>query len=556
MIRSATLYCGDLTGQKDGASESYNAARAYTFARNNVFTRSFLSDLTATDRNRGLVLDPQNLLDAAFRGGNLSTAKRFDQIKAAGRFLVEEGGISEADALIMNADELMSAALRDSLRKVMDKKSLPNPANPNETIETFVVNPRKLETFKQQPGTKELFALIDDLEVDLADAQSAQNAFDSMLDDVSLQMSPSKAKQAGFTPEQVDRLYATRAFQTVLEFEDPGKAVSKALASERPTIALNKLYQMVNEANYKGGEYTREQALEGLKSAIFNNALRKSNNTAGLPNGDSLQKSIFGQLDGVNPNTKFSMKDFMISKGLATEPEMEEVQRAIKTLRGVEEAFATNNFENVLFKNPSMAKLFYVRIAGATAGAAAQQQLKKFLGMPQMSGGLIAEQTGSDLVQRVLLRGPETQRLKVMTEMFSNPKLLAAMMKEINDKKNADNAMSAIEKVFEPLARQTGRRLPIGIRPAVEEEYTPPEPENRPMNLPQNLPPNNQQGALNPPVQTPTPNSGPALGPVNPQPAAVQTASQGSGPVDRAKFAALFPEDRELLGIGSLMGQA
>jgi hypothetical protein len=244
----------------------------------------------------------------------------------------------------------------------------------------------------------------------------------------------------------------------------------------------------------------------------------------------------------------------MIRKKLATEPEMEEVQKAIKTLRGVEEAFATNNFENVLFKNPSMAKLFYIRIAGATFGAAAQNQLKKFLGMPQMSGGLIAEQTGSDLVQRVLLRGPETQRLKVMTEMFSNPKLLASMMKEINDKKNADNAMSRIEKAFEIFARQTGRRLPIGIRPAIEEEYTPPEPQNRPMNLPQNMPPNNQQGALNPPVQTPTQNSGPALGPVNP-PAAVQTASQGSGPVDRTKFAALFPEDRELLGIGSLMGQ-
>ena len=123
-----------------------------------------------------------------------------------------------------------------------------------------------------------------------------------------------------------------------------------------------------------------------------------------------------------------------------------------------------------MFKNPSMAKLFYVRIAGATAGAAAQQQLKKFLGMPQMSGGLIAEQTGSDLVQRVLLRGPETQRIKVMTEMFSNPKLLAAMMKEINDKKQADNAITAVERFFEPLARQTGRRIPLGIRSVIEEE--------------------------------------------------------------------------------------
>ena len=546
----------DLTGQKDGASEAYNTARAYTFARNNVFTRSFLSDLTATDRNRGLVLDPQNLLDTAFRGGNLSTAKRFDQIRAAGRFLVDEGGLTEAEALIMDADELMSAALRDSLGKVMDSKRVPNPANPNEMIETFVVNENKLNTWKNQPGTKELFALVPDLEVDLADAVTAQRAFDSMLGDVSNTMNPSRAKQLGFTPEQVDRLYATKAFQTVLEFEDPGKAVAKALASERPTLALNKLYQMVDEANYAGSEYTRDQAIAGLKSAIFNNALRKANNTAGLPNGDSLQKSLFGQLEGVDPKIKFSMKDFMLRKGLATEDEMDEVQKAVKTLRGVEEAFATGNYENVLFKNPSMAKLFYVRIAGATAGAAAQQQLKKFLGMPQMSGGLIAEQTGSDLVQRVLLRGPETQRIKVMTEMFANPKLLAAMMKEINDKKQADNAMTAIERFFEPLARQTGRRIPLGVRPVIEEEdYTPPEPAPRPMSPPPNLPPANQQGSLNPPaLNIPTQSADAAPMPTQLASAAPQPSSP-SGQVDRARFAALFPEDRDLMGIGSLMGR-
>jgi len=544
----------DLTGQQDGASEAYNAARAYTFARNNVFTRSFLSDLTATDRNRGLVLDPQNLLDAAFRGGNLSTAKRFDQIKAAGRFLVDEGGLTEADALLMDADELMSAALRDSLGKVMDSKRIPNPANPNEMIETFVVNETKLNTFKNQPGTKELFALVPDLEVDLTDAVSAQRAFDNMLDDTVNTMNPSRAKQMGFNDDQINRLYANKAFQSVLEFEDPGKAVAQALSSQRPTLALNKLYQMVDEANYAGSEYTRDQAMAGLKSAIFNNALRKANNTAGLPNGDSIQKSIFGQLDGVDPATKFSMKDFLLRKGLATEDEMAEVQNAVKTLRGVEEAFATGDFENVLFKNPSMAKLFYVRIAGATAGGMAQQQLKRFLGMPQMSGGLIAEQTGSDLVQRVLLRGPETQRIKVMTEMFSNPKLLAAMMKEINDKKQADNAMTAIEKFFEPLARQTGRRVPLGVRPVIEEEEYE-VPETRPMNLPQNLPPANQQGSLNPPnLNIPTQVTDAAPMP-NQFASATPTSNTPTGQVDRARFAALFPEDRELMGIGSLMGQ-
>ena len=89
----------DLTGQKDGASEAYNTAlpRIYLCSQQRVHTQ-LLSDLTATDRNRGLVLDPQNLLDTAFRGGNLSTAKRFDQIRAAGRFLVDEGGLTEAEA--------------------------------------------------------------------------------------------------------------------------------------------------------------------------------------------------------------------------------------------------------------------------------------------------------------------------------------------------------------------------------------------------------------------------------------------------------------------------
>jgi hypothetical protein len=550
----------DLTGQKDGVSEAYNTARAYTFARNNVFTRSFFSDLQAVDRNRGLVLDPKDLLDVAFRGGNLSTAKRFDQIRAAGRFLIDEAGFTEEAVRAMDADQLMSAALRDSLNEIVDKKTVTNPAT-GKVVETFVVNPSKLQRFREKPGTKELYALIPDLEVDLADAQSAQRAFDGMLDDITLQMKPSEAARRGLTDEQLTHHYGTKAFQWVLQYEDPGKAVAKALAAEKPSLALNALYRMVNEADYKDAEFTKEQALQGLKSAIFNNALRKANNTAGLPNGDVLQRELFTQIPGVDPSAKLSMSDFLIRKGLATEDEMDEVQKMVKTIRGIDEAFATNNFENVLFKNPSMAKLFYIRIAGATAGAAAQNQLKKFLGMPQMSGGLIAEQTGSDLVQRLLLRGPETQRIKVMTQMFSNPKLLAAMMKDIQDAKMKDNTLTAIEKIVAPLARQTGRRLPLGIRAVDEdltEEYEAPEqaaPPPPPVRQP-TLPPANQQGALVPPAQLPTQGSGAAPSPTQFASATPQSPpSTPTGTVDRARFAALFPEDRDLMGIASLAGQ-
>ena len=543
----------DLTSQKDGASQAYNAARAYTFARNNVFTRSFLNDLQTVDKQRGLVMSPEQLLDQAFRGGSNATVQRFDQIRAAGRFLVDEAGFSEDVVGRLDADAIMSAALRDSLGRIMDRKTTINPARPNETIETFVVNETKLKTLKQQPGTQELFKFIPDLEKDLADATSATKAYNNMLGDVENSISPNQAKQLGFDEDQMKALYDTKAFQWVLQYEDPGKAVAKALASDSPTMAMNSLYRMASEASMEGTEFTREQAMSGLKSAILNNALVKSNNSTGLPNGDVLQKELFGQMKGVDPSVKFSMEDFLVRKGLSTEDEMADLQKAIKTMRGVEEAYASGDFENVLFKNPSLAKLFYVRIAGATAGSAIQNKMMSLLGLPRMSGGLIAEQTGSEVVQKLLLRGPESQRIKVMTELFSNPKALAAAMKEIKTKDDLDGAMAALEKAFELMSRQVGRRIPLGVRAAEEEEeYVPPPVQP----VTPNLPLENQQGSLNPPVLN-IPTQGPDAAPMFSQQAtAASPPPQNTGPVDRTRYAALFPEDRELLGIGSLMGQA
>ena len=196
-----------------------------------------------------------------------------------------------------------------------------------------------------------------------------------------------------------------------------------------------------------------------------------------------------------------------------------------------------------MFKNPSLGKLLYVRIAGASAGSAIQNKMMSVLGLPRMSGGLIAEQTGSEVVQKLLLRGPESQRIKVMTELFSNPKALAALMKTIKTKADLDSAMTILEKFFAPLARQVGRRIPLGLRVAEEEDdYVPPPQPVVPPNLPLN------PTTLNIPAQQPVAAPMPAqLASAAPQP------SPNTGPVDRTRFAALFPEDRELMGIGSLM---
>ena len=551
----------DLTGQRNNVSEAYNTARAYTFARNNVFSRSFYNDLQTFDKDRGLSLAPEELLDRFFRSGTRATVQRYDQIKAAGRFLIDEAGFTEDQVGMMDADSIIDAALRDSLSKIIDKKIIKNPANPEITMETFVVNPTKLENFKKQPGTKELFQLLPELETDLNNVSSAQNAFDSLIDDMGSLVKPSQAKQLGFTDEQMVSFYGPKAFGWVLSYDDPGRAVAEALASKKPALALKALYKMVDTANYSNTEFTKEQAMQGLKSAIFNYTLVKSNNQAGLPNGDVLQKELFTQLKGTSPDTKFTLSDFLIKNGLSTEAEIKDVEKLVKTIRGIEDAFAKNDFENILFKNPSLAKMFAIRIAGATAGSAAQQRLKSLLGLPQMSGGLIAEQTGSELVQRLLLKGPRAQQIKVMTEMFSNPKLLAEMLKEIQDKKSKDKAIQTMEMFFTPLARQGGRRLPIGIgtaerRISEDVELLEEQPEEQ-----QAVPPVTEAPAPRPEVVVPQQQPRPTARPL--QTSMAPPAPQGGkvNPQTAARLSAAFPEDEILAmanptksGIGSLMG--
>jgi hypothetical protein len=208
----------------------------------------------------------------------------------------------------------------------------------------------------------------------------------------------------------------------------------------------------------------------------------------------------------------------------------------------------------VLFKKPSLAKMFYARIFGATAGGAVQNKLKSLLGLPQMSGGLIAEQTGSELVQKFLLKGPESQRIKKMTELFSNPNLLASLMNENLAKSARDKSMSTLERFIAPMARQVGRRVPYGViagEKAISEEYSPP-PE-----VPV-LVPNDEEASLNIPAEAPTPNVGPAPSPIQTASASLPQTTPQSGPVNRARYAAMFPNDSASAlirqGIGSMMG--
>ena len=146
----------DLTGQKDGVSAAYNTARAYTFARNEVFTRSFFSKIQEKTKDRGFRIAPEDLLDELFRGGNNPLSKRIGEIRSGGRFLSDNGAVTEEQYALLGTDGILDAAIRDSLGQIMTRRKIPDPETFGETTETFVVSKSKLDTRKKQPGTQEL----------------------------------------------------------------------------------------------------------------------------------------------------------------------------------------------------------------------------------------------------------------------------------------------------------------------------------------------------------------------------------------------------------------
>ena len=68
----------DLTGVVDSTDSAYNVARAYTYARQNVYNRSFLGEMQKKGRDRAFQMSPEALADQMLRGGNRATSQRIN----------------------------------------------------------------------------------------------------------------------------------------------------------------------------------------------------------------------------------------------------------------------------------------------------------------------------------------------------------------------------------------------------------------------------------------------------------------------------------------------
>ena len=165
-----------------------------------------------------------------------------------------------------------------------------------------------------------------------------------------------------------------------------------------------------------------------------------------------------------------------------------------------------------------------------------------------------------------MLEIPQVAKLRAIDLMFTDAQLIGALMNMPSTTRGKESQYEKVVRILnDKLFNVSASMSPFVVRELAEEEDRgtgSPLAEDPSVEIPALIErQNNPQGSIQrPPVermQLPSQQIQQAPRPVAPQPLQPAPQVAASGPVDRERFAALFPEDRDLMsGIGSLGGVA
>ena len=560
----------------DGFGEAYDIARAYTRAKHDFFSRTVVGDVGKTQRSGASRLPAEVTFETFIKANPSITLHRVRQLQGMAEFADQQGlpsflpeeTLQPTDAIFTTTTDLIDSYLR-GLKEVASKEVFDTKTNTSRTV----INANALEQWKSEnAGVLEAFPQLSD---DLADASKAQRAVEVM--DQNVKESRKLARGQTYLSDLLDGVSPTVAVSEAFNSKNPvrhfrnlfalrrmgaDRVKSRVAARQGQTRALLKIRnQEIDEAGLK-----RSEINDAMGRAVLEHAYLEAGGE-GAFNPQVFYKTLFEKM----PKSDKTLMQVADQFNIFNEQTSKRLKFMSEQLMRVQAADATGKLNDPDFLATAGPIVdFYVGVLGSAAGSRA-------FGMVggQGPGVIAASGTGARELRKFLIELPATAKLRAIDLMFTNPKLIAALMQKPGDptsstfkSRSARQAKKILGLLQDKLYNNSISMAPFVVREAAEEEdrgINSPLAEDPEVEIPalqqrlnqqiqkQNMPPNNQQGALNPPaLSNPTASSGPAPSPM-PPPAAIQTATPNSGPVDRARFAALFPEDRELLGIGSLM---
>ena len=561
-----------LSSQQSQIIKDYMSANAYTAGMHNVISRTFVSEASKVTAARGMALDPSQAVEAAKKGDDIPLM-RIQQMQRAADFLNKNtSDITKityrnpstreyfqdvdfnAESTGLELNGIIESIVRDARKNIMVTK-----IDPITGVKSQTVNAKKLDEYMSRRDSEGLWAIFPQFKRDLKDlntAQATMNAFEASAK--SLQASPEQLAFKWFMqrPES-----ATSVVADIVNAKS-GIPVKETLEKMVAQIKLKKTYTDTET----GQEYSSDVILDGLRAAISNYAVVKAGGSGNSFSPTIYYDTLFSdvkKVDAFDVSGGFKLIDFMKKSGMVDDEYVQNLQTALGQMRNVEEAVANNEVAGKLFKKFSIAKIGTYKILGALIVGGTLQRFKKLLGTVGLGdfgigGGVVAGGVGADLGPRMFLTGPETLVVNQMGRILQDPTMLALAIKQANTVAEFKANLSLMSELLGNVAiRQTPKVMRDAtsddslLTPDSKPDYTRRKAFGQPM-----PPMQNPQGSVPTPqverMQLPSQQVQPAPQQPQPQPQAAPPVAS-SGPVDRERYAALFPEDRALMaGIGSL----
>jgi len=566
----------------EGFGSAYDTARAYSRAKNDFFTRTIVGDVDRTQRSGAARLPAEVTFETFIKSNPSITLSRVRQLQGMAEFADQQGLPQFLDDTVMPGEEPVfttTTNLIDSYLRNLKKLTSKQVFNPKTNKYTTVVNASALEDWKAQNA--DVLEAFPQLQTDLANATTAQRAVEVM--EQNAKRGREIARGQRYLAKLIDGVSPTVAVTNAFEAENPDKAFRNLFALRRMGADAIEGRQAARHGQLSALRRARANEINaaGLKTEDINNALQSAvlehaylaAGGEGAFNPQVFYQTLFGDLPK-KPGT--SLMDVADQFDVFPEAVKNRLKFMSEQMMRVQAADAAGRLADpdAFAAEAGPIVEFYIGVLGSAAGTSAFRAVGG-----SGAGAISSAGVGARELRKFMLELPAVSKLRAIDMMFTDPQLIAAVMQKpgtergkvrqyekiigiLNDKlfnTSASMAPFVTRETFEEEDR--GTDVPYQGFPGLPDN---PEKENQQrieqfqqeILQQQNMPPANQQGALVPPAQPPTQGGGAAPMPTQLASAAPQPTNTPSGQVDRARFAALFPEDRELMGIASLMGQA
>lgn len=536
----------DLNSVDAGVNDAYDVARAYSYALNETFTRSIVGKARADNAMGARRIPPELLSQQFIRGNPTVTDLRIQELQGIAEFAHDQG-LEGATQTFSTINNIMESAIRDARKESVF---------PQGHSREGQINADALAKWKRDNA--DLLDRFPALKHDLDNAIAAQRTFDVY--DARAADAKKLADSQTYLSTLIGNTSPTAAISEALNFVPKGGRV------QDPVQGLRRLFRLTSikfkDADGKllpaaEQEAIRARVREGYQNAIlqyvFMNSGGESINTF---DPVTFHKLMFGPVKGetgVGASGSQSLVEIAQQYGIMDKDDITRMRTISNQMVRLAAADAAGKLDDPqLLKEAGPIFEFYVGLVGLAGGTKAYQAIT---GGKGGTASISAAAQGKRFILDMLRDQPASKRMEAMQMIFADPEMAAILLRPAKTEKETVNQLSRIQQFFV----NRGFNVASGQQPYIIREMYEDEDRGTGATLEDMV---GDQSSVEPSVIQPTPlPTQPAATPTTALASAspVQPQPAPSGPVDRNRYAAMFPTDIasgmiRQQGIGSLMG--